>query len=93
MYIRNFNILVFFLLFGQIYRYVRKNICLDNPDVIEIKELKTQIQNADVELAKLQKIRDELKVRLQQFQTELQLEVEDYEDEAVKIAENDEYVD
>ncbi|KAF0773153.1 c-Myc-binding protein, partial [Aphis craccivora] len=73
--------------------YVRKNICVDNPDVVEINELKTQIQNADIELAKLQKIRDELKVRLEQFQTELQLEVEDYEDEAVKVADNDEYVD
>lgn len=92
MYISNFNLLVF-LLFGRIYRYVRKNICMDNPDVVEINQLKTLIQNADVELAKLQKIRDELKVRLEQFQTELQLEVEDYEDEAVKVADNDEYVD
>lgn len=72
---------------------MRKNICVDNPDVVEINELKTQIQNADIELVKLQKIRDELKVRLEQFQTELQLEVEDYEDEAVKVADNDEYVD
>lgn len=66
---------------------------MDNPDVEEINQLKTQIQNADVELAKLQRIRDELKVRLEQFQTELQLEVEDYEDEAVKVADNDEYFD
>ncbi|XP_025197046.1 c-Myc-binding protein homolog [Melanaphis sacchari] len=73
--------------------YVRKKIYVDNPDVEEIKELKTQIQNAAIELAELQRTRDELKIRLEQFQSESQLEVENYEDEAIKVVDNDEYVD
>ncbi|XP_060836060.1 uncharacterized protein LOC132918670 [Rhopalosiphum padi] len=73
--------------------YVRKNIYVNNADIEEIKELNIQIQNATVELAELQKIRDELRVRLEQFQSESQLEAEDCEDEAVGVADNDEYAD
>ena len=32
-------------LFGRIYRYVREKMYADNPDIEEINDLKTQIQN------------------------------------------------
>jgi len=55
----------------------------------EIVELKTQIQNAAVELAELGKIRDELRTRLEQYQHESQ--PEEYEDELAKGSDNGDY--
>ncbi|KAL5243706.1 hypothetical protein ACI65C_011116 [Semiaphis heraclei] len=71
--------------------YVRGHIYVDNPDMEEIVELKTQIQNAAVDLAELRKTRDELRAQLQQYQHESQ--PEEYEDELAKGSDNGDYVD
>lgn len=66
---------------------------LDNPDIEEIIDLKTQIENAAVELAELQRTRDELRVQLEQYQHESQLDGEDYEEEPVKVSDNGDYIE
>ncbi|XP_015379538.1 PREDICTED: C-Myc-binding protein-like [Diuraphis noxia] len=72
--------------------YVRGNIYVDNPDMEEIVDLKTQIQNAAVELAELRKTRDELRAQLEQHQHESQPD-EEHEEELAKGSENGDYVD
>ncbi|XP_022161512.1 uncharacterized protein LOC111027442 [Myzus persicae] len=72
--------------------YVRRNMYVDNPDIEEIIDLKTQIQNAGVELAELQRTRDELRAQLEQYQHESQQD-EDYEGELGRVSDNGDYVD
>jgi len=80
-------------LFGRIYyRYVRENIYADNPDKEEIMDLKSQIQNAAVELAELRKTRDELRAQLEQYQHESQPD-EEGEEELVRVSDDGDYVD
>lgn len=66
---------------------------VDNPDIEEIIDLKTQIENAAVELAELQRTRDELRVQLEQYQHESQLDGEDNKEEPTKVSDNGDYVD
>ncbi|XP_003242413.1 uncharacterized protein LOC100572267 [Acyrthosiphon pisum] len=71
--------------------YVRRNMYVNNPDVEEIIDLKAQIENAAVELAELQRTRDELRAQLEQYQHESQLDGEGYEEEPAKVSDNGDY--
>jgi len=65
---------------------------VDNPDIEEIIDLKVQIENAAVELAELQRTRDELRAQLEQYQHhESQLDGEGYEEELTKVSDNGDY--
>jgi len=64
---------------------------VDNPDIEEIIDLKAQIENAAIELAELQRTRDELRAQLEQYQHASQLDDEGCEEEPVKVSDNGDY--
>lgn len=49
--------------------YVRKNMCADNPDVLEIDKITALIEDAELRLAELRIVRDDIKAKLEQLGT------------------------